>query len=116
MTEQNASNSIDQSTKAEAEPIKLSESKQPVELQLLLGYLQSEKGHEVFSRVISVVEDVKKATIEKTTGHATFEKWVQAGIIAMVVVASSVLAYLGKFDTSLGVMFGTLVGFAFGKK
>jgi hypothetical protein len=65
---------------------------------------------------LSVVEDVKKSTLEKTTSHAVFEKWLQAGIIFVVVVAASLLSYLGKFDTSLGVLFGTLVGYIFGKK
>lgn len=68
------------------------------------------------TRVLAVVEDVKKYTLEKTTNHAAFEKWLQAGIIFVVIVAASILSYLGKFDTSLGVLFGTLVGYIFGKK
>ena len=82
----------------------------------LFTYLQSPQGHEITTRLLSVVEDVKKFTLEKTTSHAVFEKWLQAGIIFVVVVAASFLSYLGKFDTSLGVLFGTLVGYIFGKK
>lgn len=82
----------------------------------LLTYLQSPQGHEIAARLLSVVEDVKKSTLEKTTSHAAFEKWLQAGIIFVVIVAASLLSYLGKFDTSLGVLFGTLVGYIFGKK
>ncbi len=82
----------------------------------LFTYLQSQQGHEIATRLLSVVEDVKKSTLEKTTSHAAFEKWLQAGIIFVVVVASSTLSYLGKFDTSLGVLFGTMVGYIFGKK
>ena len=82
----------------------------------LFTYLQSPQGHEIATRLLSVVEDVKKSTLEKTTSHAVFEKWLQAGIIFVVVVAASLLSYLGKFDTSLGVLFGTLVGYIFGKK
>jgi len=82
----------------------------------LFTYLQSPQGHEIAARLLSVVEDVKKSTLEKTTSHAAFEKWLQAGIIFVVVIAASFLSYLGKFDTSLGVLFGTLVGYIFGKK
>ena len=81
------------------------------DFQPLLTYLQSPQGHEIATRLLSVVEDVKKSTLEKTTSHAVFEKWLQAGIIFVVVVAASLLSYLGKFDTSLGVLFGTLVGY-----
>lgn len=86
------------------------------ELQPLLDYLQSPQGHEIAGRLLSVVEDVKKSTLDKTTNHAAFEKWLQVLIVSIVVTASSVLSYLGKFDTSLGVLFGTLVGYIFGKK
>ncbi len=82
----------------------------------LFTYLQSPQGHEIATRLLSIVEDVKKSTLEKTTSHAAFEKWLQAGIIFIVVVAASTLSYLGKFDTSLGVLFGTMVGYIFGKK
>lgn len=86
------------------------------DFQPLFTYLQSPQGHEIATRLLSVVEDIKKSTLEKTTSHAVFEKWLQAGIIFVVVVAASFLSYLGKFDTSLGVLFGTLVGYIFGKK
>jgi hypothetical protein len=86
------------------------------DLKPFFNYLQSQQGHEITGRLLSVVEDIKKSTLEKTTGHAAFEKWLQAGIIFVVVVAASLLSYLGKFDTSLGVLFGTLVGYIFGKK
>lgn len=92
------------------------DAEEKVDLQPFLNYLQSPQGHEIASRVLSVVEDVKKATLEKTTSHAVFEKWLQAAIIAMVVFSSALLSYLGKFDTSVGVLFGTLVGYIFGKK
>lgn len=88
----------------------------PSELQPVLNYLQTERGHDIASRILNIIEDVKKATLEKTTSHATFEKWLQALIVVVVVGAASTLSYLGKFDTSLGVLFGTLVGYIFGKK
>ena len=99
----------------ELAPIGQEEAKE-VDFQPFLNYLQSPQGHEIASRILTVVEDIKKATLEKTTSHAAFEKWLQAGIIVIVVLASAILSYLGKFDTSLGVLFGTMVGYIFGKK
>lgn len=87
-----------------------------IDIGPLLQYLQSEKGHELASRGLAIIEDIKKATIQTTTSHAKFEKWMQSGIIIAVVIASSFLTYFGKFDSTIGVLFGTLVGYLFGKK
>ena len=100
----------------EGELIPANKSDDEIDLQPFLGYLQSPQGHEIATRLLSVVEDIKKSTLEKTTNHAVFEKWLQAGIIIVVILASSVLSYLGKFDTSLGVLFGAMVGYIFGKR
>lgn len=100
----------------EGELVTANKSEDEIDLKPFLGYLQSPQGHEIATRLLSVVEDVKKTTLEKTTSHAAFEKWLQAGIIIVVVLASSLLSYLGKFDTSLGVLFGTMVGYIFGKR
>ncbi|WP_374246338.1 hypothetical protein [Zoogloea sp.] len=86
------------------------------DLRPIFSYLQSEQGHEILTRFMSIVEDIKKSTLDKTTSHAVFEKWLQAGIIFIVVISSSILSYLNSFDTSLGILFGTLVGYIFGKK
>lgn len=86
------------------------------DLKIIADYLKSPQGHELTSRLLAVVEDIKKSSLDKSSSHAAFEKWLQAGIIFLVVIASSALAYLGKFDTSLGVLFGSLVGYIFGKK
>jgi hypothetical protein len=95
---------------------KCEEPQDETDFQPLFTYLQSPQGHEIATRLLSVVEDVKKSTLEKSTSHAIFEKWLQAGIIFVVVIAASLLSYFGKFDTSLGVLFGTMVGYIFGKK
>lgn len=79
-------------------------------------YLKTQQGHEVTTRIISIIEDVKKAALEKSASHAIFEKWLQGAIIVIVIIATSILSYLGKFETSVGVLFGTLVGYIFGRK
>lgn len=87
-----------------------------IDIGPFLYYLESDKGHELASRLLAIIEDIKKATIQTSTSHAKFEKWLQAGIVLVVVVAASTLTYVGKFDSTLGVLFGTLVGYLFGKK
>lgn len=82
----------------------------------LIDYLSSDKGHEIASRLISVIESVKHSTIDSSATNVRIEKIVQAFVIVMVVGATSVLVALGKFEASVGVLFGTLVGYAFGKK
>lgn len=81
-----------------------------------LDYIQTDKGHELASRTIGIIEDIKKATLENSSAHAIFEKWMQSGVIIVVIIAASLLSYFGKFETSIGVLFGTLVGYIFGKR
>jgi hypothetical protein len=92
------------------------EETEEVDLYPFFDYLKTDRGHEVVTRILSIIEDVKKATIEKSASHAIFEKWLQAGIIIVVVVATSALTYLGKFEPSVAVLFGILVGYIFGRR
>ncbi len=92
------------------------EDEEEVDVSYFFEYLHSEKGHEVTSRVLGIFEDLKKAALKRTSEHAKFERLLQAGTVIVVVVAASVLTYAGKFDASLGVLFGTLVGYLFGKR
>jgi hypothetical protein len=87
-----------------------------IDLGPFLSYLQSEKGHELASRVLRVVEDIKKVNLEKTAGQAKFEKWMQVSIIFLVVISTSLLTYFDKFDSATGILFGSLVGYMFGKR
>lgn len=87
-----------------------------VDVGPFLTYLESEKGHELASRTLKIIEDIKKSTLENKVSHAKFEKWVQFGIIMIVVLASSILTYIGKFDSTIAVLFGTMVGYLFGRK
>lgn len=92
------------------------EEDEDIDFSPFLNYLESEKGHEIASRVIVIIEDLKKAGIQTATSHAKFERLVQVGIIAVVVISASFLTFYGKFDSTLGVLFGSLVGYLFGKK
>lgn len=86
------------------------------DLEPFLKYLDGERGHEIASRLIAVIEAVKHATLDKSATNARVEKYIQATLILAVIVATSILVAIGRFEASVGVLFGTLVGYAFGKK
>ena len=92
------------------------EEEEDLDFSPFLNYLESDKGHEIASRVLVIIEDLKKAGIQTATSHAKFEKLVQVGIISVVVIAASYLTFYGKFDSTIGLLFGSLVGYLFGKK
>lgn len=87
-----------------------------IDLGPVVEYLSTKNGHEIASRILTIVEDVKKSTLERNASHAKFEKWLQVGIIVLVVGATTGLIYVDKFDSTVGLLFGTLVGYMFGKK
>lgn len=82
----------------------------------LLNYLQSPQGHEIASRLLTIVESVKHATLDKSTENVKFEKTIQAAIVVIAVASASLLMYFDKFGTPAGIFFGTVIGYAFGKK
>jgi len=102
--------------KREVQPETHEYEEEEIDIGPFLVYLESEKGHEIASRVLCIFEDIKKAALEKNASHAKFEKWLQVGIVLFVIIASSLLTYAGKFDSTVAVLFGTLVGYLFGKK
>jgi uncharacterized membrane protein required for colicin V production len=52
----------------------------------------------------------------KSASHAIFVKRLQGAIIVSVITATSIFSYLGKFETAVGMLFGTLAGYIFGRK
>lgn len=87
-----------------------------IDLSPVVEYLSTANGHEIASRILTIFEDVKKSTLERNASHAKFEKWLQVAIIVLVIGASTWLTVIDKFDSTIGVLFGTLVGYLFGKK
>ncbi|WP_338092247.1 hypothetical protein [Leptospira levettii] len=92
-----------------------------------MDYLMSEPGHEIVKRIISLIEDIKKSTLDKnveltkinvTNNHKqrTFLIIQQTIVIVLVVIASIYLAVNDKFNPTIGILFGTLIGYFFGKK
>jgi hypothetical protein len=79
-------------------------------------YLQSPQGHEITKSVVEIIQDIKKAALSQSAGQAKLEKYLQLGIVVTVIIAASVLAGMGKLESTISVLFGTLVGYVFGRK
>lgn len=90
-------------------------------------YLISQEGHAVVQRIVGVVESIQKTTLEHNAkradkeleyGHKTLmvATVVQALILVLAIAGGVFLSCNGKLDGTTGVLIGTLVGFAFGRR
>ena len=80
------------------------------------GYLQTEQGHKIVEKLIDYLDMGKRSTLLNSGQIARLDKLLQAIVVLSVVIAVSALTYLEKFTPSLGVLFGTLVGYIYGRK
>ena len=82
----------------------------------LLDYLETEKGHQIASRVLSILEGIQQATLATNSKHVIFELWFKVITVVLVIIAASILTWFDRFNPTMGVLFGTLMGYVFGKK
>jgi hypothetical protein len=91
-----------------------------------LEYLQSKEGHELASRIFSIIEDIKKATIESSAeshkrdseyNHKIQRLWLclQSAVFGTTIVAAALLAWHGKLDATVAALMGTLFGYFLGR-
>ena len=82
----------------------------------LVEYLKTEKGHQLASKIISIIEDLKKMYLGKKAGQGLIEKWQMAIAVTVIVTAVTVLTLFDKLDPAVGILFGTILGYLIGKK
>lgn len=82
----------------------------------LVEYLKTEKGHQLASKIIGIVEDLKKAFLNKKASQTAVERWQLAIAITVIVVAVTVLTLFNRLDPSVAILFGTIFGYLIGKK
>jgi len=91
-----------------------------------LDYLQSKEGHELASRILSIIEDIKKATIESSAelhkrdseyNHKIQRLWLclQSAVFGTTIVVAALLAWHGKLDATVAALMGTLFGYFLGR-
>ena len=91
-----------------------------------LDFLQSKEGHELASRIVSIIEDVKKATIDSSAelhrrdsdyNHKIQRLWLclQSAVFGTTIVMAALLAWHGKLDATVAALMGTLFGYFLGR-
>lgn len=103
------------STPPAVKPTVLDPNTEDIDPSPFLNYLQSPQGHEIASRVVGFIEDLKKTALDKNYSHAKFNRWMEAGIIVIVVAAVVWLSIVDKLNPTVGVLLGSVVGYFFGK-
>ncbi|MGQ0704181.1 MAG: hypothetical protein ACT4PM_13725 [Gemmatimonadales bacterium] len=92
------------------------EEEEQLDTSPFFEYLKTAQGHEVATRLLTILEDVKKAALSHTSTLAKRETWFHVAVFSVVIGAAVTLAILDKFSTPVGILLGTLVGYIFGKK
>jgi len=91
-----------------------------------LDFLESKEGHELPSRILSIIEDIKKATIESSAelhkrdseyNHRIQRLWLclQSAVFGTTIVVAALLAWHGKLDATVAALMGTLFGYFLGR-
>ena len=78
-----------------------------------LDFLQTDRGSKAFDRILIVFESLQKMIVERNHKSALWIRLIQ--FCGVVVVAVCLLSHFNKFDASVGVLLGTLMGYLFGK-
>jgi hypothetical protein len=76
-----------------------------------LDFLKTESGNKFGESVVNLINVMGQK-------YHTTHKWdtvSKVGCIIIIVIAASVLLYFGKFEPSVGVLFGTIIGYLYGK-
>jgi hypothetical protein len=101
---------------------------------LIHNYLLSEKGNEIAQLVLDLFKGIKRSTLDRNVEQdkVTAEQnrlqlellhkhygrvlTLQTLVFALAIIAATFLTYVGKFESPVAILFGTLVGYFFGRK
>ena len=78
----------------------------------IVDYLKSAGGHEVISSLVGVFAAAKKSDAK----HKTYLYVLQGFVFATSIIAASLLTYYDKFNPPMALLFGTMVGYFFGRR
>jgi hypothetical protein len=96
-------------------------------LDAVIEYLDSEKGHDMASKSLQAFFDFKKTKLENHKAYVgkllevrsynnKFTLVFHSVILFLAVITAAILTYCGKFDSTIGVFFGTILGYVFSKQ
>lgn len=66
--------------------------------------------------MISAFQNLHQGGAKNQLAINKFEKAITCVLVVVIIVAVTILTYLDKFTPSIGVLFGSLVGYIYGKK
>src|SRR3989442_14578960 len=89
---------------------------EPTGAELLIEYLQSERGHQIADRLVSLFEKKVSLTAEKTYKFHTQVLLTQVVVFIVTLGVLTFLSYRAKVDPTLALLIGTLVGYFFGRR
>ena len=92
------------------------EESEPSGAELLIEYLQSEQGHKIADRLVTLFESKQKQAIEKGYKFQTRVLFAQLIVFVVTLGVLTFLSYRAKVDPTLALLIGTLVGYFFGKR
>ncbi|CCN82022.1 hypothetical protein VIBNISFn27_600001 [Vibrio nigripulchritudo SFn27] len=81
-----------------------------------LDFLASENGSKIANQTIEAFQGLQAEGSKAQLAISKFDKAVTCVLVVVVIIAVTGLTYFDKFTPSIGVLFGSLVGYIYGKK
>ena len=89
-------------------------------------YVETKNGHEIAKQVLGMLSDIKsaatqamveekKARLEAEIHYKKFQSIIQLSVFTIGLFVVGGLTYVGKFESGIAMLVGTLVGYFFGK-
>lgn len=82
----------------------------------LLDFLASTNGAQIANQMIDAFKGLQVEGNKAQVAISKFDKLMTCVLVIIVVIAVTCLTYFDKFTPSIGVLFGSLVGYIYGKK
>jgi len=82
----------------------------------ILDFLATANGSQIATQMITAFQSLKQDGANAHIAISKFEKLITCTLVVVVIIAVTALTYADKFTPSIGVLFGSLVGYIYGKK
>lgn len=82
----------------------------------IFDFLSTPQGTEIAQQLINTVQGLKQQGSKAEIAMVKFEKIITCILVIAVITAVTALTYFSKFTPSIGVLFGSLVGYIYGKR
>ncbi len=82
----------------------------------VLDFLATTNGSQIATQMISVFQSLQQDGSKTQLAINKFEKLITCILVVVIIGAVTALTYFDKFTPSIGVLFGSLVGYIYGKK